>query len=89
MAAERPNAAYLSGAVHREELPVLLVIHEEDGDWQFLDGGLVDMNDSPVVVHISHVFERHLDLDAHGSPRGMGSRPASVADGWRRFAWRT
>ena len=30
-----PNAAYLTGAVHRDELLILLVIHENDGDWQF------------------------------------------------------
>jgi hypothetical protein len=84
---ERPNAAYLSGAVHRGELPILLVTHDDAGDWQFLDGGPVSVDDG-VAVHISHVFEKHLDLRPLADlPQGWAAERGSVAEEWRRYAW--
>ena len=39
------SAAYLSGTVHRDEMPILLAVHDDDGEWQFLDGGVVNDED--------------------------------------------
>jgi hypothetical protein len=84
---QQPNAAYLTDAVHRDELPILLVIHEEDGDWQFLDGGDVD-NVEAVAVHIEHVFEKHPDLRLLTDlPKGWAAERNSTAGAWRRYPW--
>jgi hypothetical protein len=84
---ERSNAAYLAAAVHRDELPILLVIHEDDGDWQFLDGGYVDDVDA-VAVHIGHVFETHPDLRLLVDlPEGWAAERDSIAGEWRRYPW--
>jgi hypothetical protein len=80
-------SAYLSGTVSRKELPILLVVHEEDGDWQFLDGGTVDPDDC-VVVHVEHVFEDHGDLAAVADlPRGWAAERATVDTDWHRYTW--
>jgi hypothetical protein len=78
-------SAYLTGAVHRDELPILLVRREDDGDWQFLDGSSVDTDDA-VAAHVSHVFEKHPDLSLLADlPRGWSAERDSVAGEWRRF----
>jgi hypothetical protein len=83
----RPNAAYLTGAVHRDELPILLVLHDDDGDWQFLDGDAVDDKDA-VAVHIGHVFENHPDLRVLADlPQGWAAERDSPAGQWRRYPW--
>ena len=87
MSGERPNAAFLTGPVHRNALPILLVIHEHDGDWQFLDGGYVDDIDA-VAVHIEHVFEKHPDLRLLADlPKGWAAERNSIAGEWRRSPW--
>jgi hypothetical protein len=87
VSAERPNAAYLSGAVHRGELPILLVIHDEGGDWQFLDGGPVDAEEG-VAVHIDHVFQKFPDLRRLADlPEGWAAERDAVAEDWRRYEW--
>jgi hypothetical protein len=40
---------------------VLLVTHEHDGWWQFLDGGCFD-RDAAVAVHAGHVLSEDLAL---------------------------
>ena len=83
----RSNAAYLTGTVHRGELPILLVIHEDDGDWQFLDGGPVGDEDA-VAVHIEHVFENHPDLRSLADlPEGWAAERESLEGEWRRYPW--
>jgi hypothetical protein len=82
----RPNAAYLSGAVHRDELPIPLVVHNDGGDWQFLDGGPV--SEDAVVLHIHHVFDKHSDLRSLADlPEGWAAERDSVAGEWRRYPW--
>jgi hypothetical protein len=82
-----PSNAYLTDAVHRDELPILLVIHEDSGDWQFLDGGYVDEIDA-VVVHVEHVFEKHPDLRLLADlPEGWAAERDPVAGEWSRYPW--
>jgi hypothetical protein len=82
-----PSNAYLTAAVHHSELPILLVIHEENGDWQFLDGGYVNDVDA-VVVHVEHVFEEHPDLRLLADlPEGWAAERDAVAGEWRRYPW--
>jgi hypothetical protein len=83
------NAAYLTGAVHRDELPILVVIHESDGDWQFLDGGAVE-DDDAVAIHVGHVLDTHPDLrHLVDLPEGWAAERDSVSGEWRRYAWPT
>ena len=83
-----PGSAYLSGSVHRKERPSLLVIHEEGGDWQSLDGSRVDPDDA-VVVHLEHVFDGDSDLSSPlDLPSGWAAERATSEDAWRRSAWR-
>jgi hypothetical protein len=77
--------AYLSGAVHRNELPILLVVHDDDGDWQFLDGGAFDEEDA-VAVHFGHVFEQHPELRSLADlPEGWAAERDSIGRDWRRY----
>lgn len=81
----RPSSAYLSGSVYRKELPILLVTHDEGGDWQFLDGGEVNVEDG-LAVHIHHVFDEHPDVRALADlPEGWAAERASAAAEWERF----
>jgi hypothetical protein len=69
-------------------LPILLVVHEDDGDRQFLDGGFVDEDDAPVAVHIGDVFDKHPERRLLADlPEGWAAERDSVAEEWRRFAW--
>jgi hypothetical protein len=83
--ARRVPAAYLSGSVYRKQLPILLVTHEEGGDWQFLDGREVDVDDG-VSVHIDHVFDEHPDVLALADlPEGWAAERISAESNWERF----
>jgi hypothetical protein len=68
---------FSSKQVVSRELPLLLVTHEEDGDWQFLNGTETDDFANGAVLHIEHVvdeFPEVLEL-------------ADLPAGW--IAWRT
>lgn len=83
---EGRHPAIVTGAVHRDELPILLVLHEEDGAWQFLDGGTV--SDDALVLHVSHVFDKHPDLlHLTDLPEGWAAERDSETDEWRRYPW--
>jgi hypothetical protein len=83
----RPTAAYLSGSVFRGERPILLVLHNEDGDWQFLDGEHVDRDDG-FAVHVSHVFAEHPELDLVADlPLGWAAERSSSDNEWERYPW--
>jgi hypothetical protein len=78
-------SAYLSGPVHRDGLPVAMVIHEDNGDWHFLHGGTVDAGDV-VGMHEERVFERYPSLRLLADlPEGWVAERDSPTGGWRRF----
>jgi hypothetical protein len=77
--------AYLSGAVFRKELPILLVTHDEGGDWQFLDGGVVHVDDG-FAVHLQHVLDDHPEVRALVDlPEGWAAERSSTEAEWERF----
>lgn len=45
--------------------PVAGVVHDEEGEWQFLDDPLVDMEDL-TIVHLAHVVSRWPELGVIG-----------------------
>ena len=54
---ETPDlGVYSSRRVVEDREPIRLVVHEEDGDWQFLAGG-ERRPDEIRYVHVSHVIE--------------------------------
>ena len=61
------------------------VVHDEEGEWQFLDDPAVDMEDL-TIVHLAHVVSRRPEL------AGVGDLPAgfeawrSGGGGWSRHA---
>ncbi|HMF88855.1 MAG TPA: hypothetical protein VK575_12315 [Gemmatimonadaceae bacterium] len=49
-------AAYVCSHVFEHERPILLVIHDE-GDWQFLCGGVHEDAETPRVIGLNHLVE--------------------------------
>ena len=56
-------AAFICPHVYENSKPILLVSHDENGDWQFLCGGDHDVNEEPRVVGIIHLLERDPSLN--------------------------
>ncbi|MNC91611.1 hypothetical protein D3C83_79070 [compost metagenome] len=51
--------------------PVMGVVHDEEGEWQFLDDPAVDMEDL-TIVHLAHVMAARPDLGVVGDlPAGF------------------
>jgi hypothetical protein len=79
--------AYISGSIHRGESPISLVLHNEDGDWQFLDGDEVDVEDG-FAVHVEHVFDERPELGSLADlPLGWAAERSAVDEMWKRFPW--
>ncbi len=74
---------YICPHVFEETMPVLLVSHEEDGDWQFVCGGLHDEEELPKVVGIGHLLKRDPTLiELAGLQPGYEAERAAVTDQW-------
>jgi hypothetical protein len=71
--------------VAREGFDVLLVAHDFNGDWQFLD----DTTDEPgecVMLCLGCIFEKHPDMAAIADlPRGWGAGRKAVDAEWERW----
>lgn len=76
--------AYSTVDVLAGRRPILLVVHESNGDWQFLDGGVANVADG-VAVHLGHIVEAQPALHALADlPRGWAAERSSEADEWQR-----
>jgi hypothetical protein len=65
--------------------PVMGVVHDEEGEWQFLDNPAVDMKDL-TIVHLAHVMARRPELGVLGD-LSMGFEAWLDSQGrWRRDA---
>ena len=65
--------------------PVIGVVHDEEGEWQFLDDPAVDMKDL-TIVHLAHVMAHRPELGVMGD-LSMGFEAWLDADGrWHRDA---
>jgi hypothetical protein len=65
--------------------PILYVAHDEDDDWQFLDGGSVTEKDAEVaalkrVVELDPAVKELADL-----PSGWAAARDAAGRPWRRF----
>ena len=65
--------------------PILYVVHDEDGDWQFLDGGDVSEEDA-ATVSLKSVTERDSSiLSLADLPVGWAAERKTVDQKWERF----
>jgi hypothetical protein len=81
------GVGYSTNAVLRGDRPLLLVVHERNGDWGFLDGGPYDATDG-VAVHAAHVFDERPELSALSDlPLGWAAERTSEDSHWQRSPW--
>lgn len=67
------------------QAPVLLVLHDRDGDWQFLPGADPDLADG-VVLHLAHIVEHCPDVhELADLGRGWGAQRSAEGAPWERF----
>jgi hypothetical protein len=65
--------------------PILYVVHDEDGDWQFLDGGDVSEEDA-ATVSLRNVCERDPSIKSLADlPLGWAAERVAVDQEWQRF----
>lgn len=65
--------------------PILYVVHDEDGDWQFLDGGDVTEQDA-ATVSLKNVTELDPSVKSLADlPTGWAAERSSVGEEWKRF----
>jgi hypothetical protein len=79
------NTAVIStvGVIKRRE-PVCLVCHDEDGSWQFLDGGPFIVADAMVVSLSEVVTSDHSLLELADLPLGWQAARKSAHSMWQR-----
>jgi len=81
-----PDALVLTTkAIAFDGAPVVGVVHDEEGEWQFLDNPAVDMKDL-TIVHLAHVMARRAELGVLGD-LSMGFEAWLDREGrWQRDA---
>ena len=81
-----PSAAAITvGKVVTAQEPILHVVHDEDdGSWQFLPGGAVDVADAMMVSLESITKMDPSVLELADLPLGWTATRTSRADAWQR-----
>jgi hypothetical protein len=78
------NLGVFTSTLVRDGQPVLLVFHDEDGDWQFLSSK-EERADECVLVHIGHLIDSDASLSAVADlAPGWKSCRLSIVDDWVR-----
>ena len=73
----------IESLINGDEVP-LLVVHDEDGDWQVLDGGSVEGRE-PVLTRVGDVADVHPSLaDVLDLPSGWEAWRDTVGSAWNR-----
>lgn len=79
------TAAFCTGKVVHDRLPVLQVSHDANGDWQFLDATTDDIG-KPVLMCLGCVLERDPTLSRIGDlPLGWSAYRPDVGGEWERW----
>jgi len=84
--ADPPNVAtFTVNTIVKQGRPVLLVVHdEEDGGWQFLDGGPFTMADA-LLVSLASMVKRDATLaELADLPLGWQATRDSATAPWKR-----
>jgi hypothetical protein len=80
--ADPVNTTAFTTAAVEQGLPILLVVHDHDGDWQFLDDA-VDDDGEGLPVCLGCVFDRDRSLAQLAKmPRGWLASRGSPAAAW-------
>jgi len=82
---ETENVAVITTSrVVQEGRAILLVIHDEDGEWQFLDGGEVRAEDG-MVVSLGNIVRRDNSLTSLANLRvGWQAWRENIHSSWNR-----
>jgi hypothetical protein len=81
---ERDLGVFTSRLVRDDEQAILLVFHEENGDWQFLSSN-EEREEEIVLVHLSHVLDWDPTVQSlEDLPGGWKAWRGSVDDDWAR-----
>lgn len=79
------TATFCTNKVARDGFNVLLVAHDFNGDWQFLDGTTGAPGEC-VMLCLGCVFEKHADIATIADlPRGWGASREAVGAEWERW----
>jgi hypothetical protein len=85
--APRDLAVYVCAHAGRGGSPVLQVVHDEDGDWQFLCGGDHGDGDEPMLVCLGEIVDRDPSVNevaamcvAHTATRAARGAPWQIVD---------
>jgi hypothetical protein len=77
-------AVFTTRSIVFEGQPILRIVHDSDGDWQFLDGGDVDV-ESAAVVGLYEIVERDPSvLECSDLPKGWVAFRSHQQDLWKR-----
>jgi hypothetical protein len=80
----RNRAVFTTKPVIHDKLPILLVCHDADGDWQFLCGTTNDPADGAIVC-LHEVLKRDQTLASLGDlPEGWQASRKDTGDPWTR-----
>lgn len=78
------TTAFTTKRIAFEDYPILLVVHEEDGSWQFLDGQDVTREDI-AVVHLAHVVGANVGVtEIADLPKGWEAERTNEGGPWAR-----
>lgn len=78
------TAAFTTKRIAFEDHPVLLVVHDADGSWQFLDGQDVTQGDV-ALVHLAHVVGANLAVtELADLPKGWEAERQAEGGTWTR-----
>jgi Suppressor of fused protein (SUFU) len=67
------------------ETPILLVAHDQDGEWKFLPGSGFEP-EKGVLLHLAHIVEDHPEIhELRDLPRGWAAERTSENDAWERY----
>jgi hypothetical protein len=79
------QGVFISKRITAGEVDIVGVVHDSDGDWQFLDGGPVTADDG-ALVHLRHIVTAHPHV-AEVADLRPGEQAWRQADGtWQRSA---
>ena len=79
------TAAFTTTRVLYDNFPVLVVSHDEDGEWQFLCGTTTASSDG-LVVCLGCAYERDLTLSQVADlPQGWQAQRRHVGGPWERY----
>ncbi len=83
---EAENTAVITlGRILDGSKPILYVVHDEEGDWQFLDGGDVSEEDA-TLMSLKSIIKLDPTVNALADlPAGWAAERANADQAWERF----